>query len=175
MSLKVIMGLGNPGSRFTFTRHNIGFRVLDALAEKHGSTWSTQGNKEIAQIMINDQKLLLVKPLTFMNSSGEVLPSLTKKGISADEMVVVHDELEKQFGKVWWKTGGSPKGHNGLRSIIERIGKNFHRVQVGIGRPLSKAAVPDYVLDKFPPDEESNIPHILEEAVTVLENKITGE
>lgn len=154
MNIKAIIGLGNPGPKFSKTRHNIGFRVVDALAEKYGGHWQTQGNKEVAEVTINDKKVLLIKPLTFMNNSGEIIAALTKKGMKADEILVVHDELELPFGEVKKKTGGSAKGHNGLKSIISYLGDMFHRIRVGIGRPLSREAVPDYVLEIFKETDE---------------------
>lgn len=169
MNIKAIIGLGNPGHKFLKTRHNIGFRVLDVLAEKNGVQWHTQGNKEVAEIMVNGQRVVLIKPQTFMNNSGEVIAALTKKGIKADEILVVHDELELPFGQVKSKTGGSAKGHNGLKSIIAYLGDAFHRIRVGIGRPINRDAVPDYVLEIFKESADEVI-ECIEQSVEMIED-----
>src|SRR5579872_2341140 len=98
--IKAIIGLGNPGKQFHYTRHNIGFLVLDTLAESEHATWKEKENQEIAEIHVNGQKIILIKPQTFMNNSGKVIPSLLKQGIKAENILVVHDELEKPFGKI---------------------------------------------------------------------------
>ncbi len=148
-SIKAIVGLGNPGSRYADTRHNIGFKVVEALASKYGGTWRTKDNAETAEIMIADKPILLVKPLTSMNLSGNVLPALQKNGITICDILFVHDELEKPFGALSFKVGGSHRGHNGLRSLIQAMGPDFGRIRCGIGRPENKEEVPDYVLTRF--------------------------
>jgi len=147
--IKIIIGLGNPGKQFHRTRHNIGFLVLDALAQECGGAWEKKGEKEIAECSINGTSIILVKPLTFMNSSGKVIPSLLKQGVTAKNLLVIHDELEKPFGAVDIKNGGSHKGHNGLRSLIEFCGPDFMRIRCGIGRPVHKEDVGTYVLSAF--------------------------
>ncbi len=168
--IKIIIGLGNPGSKYQYTRHNIGFLVLDALAEKHHASWQKKADRETAEIEINGEKIILVKPQTFMNSSGKVIPSLLKQGLTANNLLVVHDELEKPFGKVEIKTGGSHRGHNGLRSIMEQCGADFHHLRFGIGRPVNKEAVPDYVLSNF--EQNENIEPIITIAVDIIEKII---
>ncbi len=167
-SIKVIIGLGNPGQSHYKHRHSIGFRVLDQLASKHHATWHERDKMHIAEITLDGNKVYLVKPKTYMNSSGEVLPYFTKKGIKPDEVLVVHDELEQAVGKVSHKHGGSARGHNGLKSIISQIGNLFHRVCVGIGRPLEKIHVPDYVLTAFV-ESEPVIEQIIEKTITMVE------
>jgi PTH1 family peptidyl-tRNA hydrolase len=147
--IKAIIGLGNPGHKFYYNRHNIGFRIVDAIAERFGGEFSQRNNADIAQVTIANNTVLLVKPTTFMNSSGSVIPYLTKQGIKVENIVVVHDELELPFGKIAFKQGGSARGHNGLRSIISVIGPDFFRLRFGIGRPEDKAEVPNYVLQNF--------------------------
>ena len=149
MAIKAIIGLGNPGPKFEHTRHNIGFKSLDLLAKKYAAEWKKEGNKEICEILIHGKPILLIKPQTFMNNSGEIMPYLTKKGIKPEEILVVHDELELPFGSIKTKLGGSAKGHNGLKSIITYIGDLFHRLRIGIGRPENREAVAEYVLSKF--------------------------
>lgn len=145
-----IIGLGNPGPKFKNTRHNIGFQVLDALADQHGATWRlVNSNLELAEINSNGQNVLLLKPQTFMNSSGLVLPYLLKKGIKAENILVVHDELEQAFGQIKSRQGGSARGHNGLKSIIAVVGPDFWRLRIGISRPENSGDVADYVLQNF--------------------------
>lgn len=149
MAPKVIIGLGNPGHTYNKTRHNIGFMIIDQLADKYGSFWTTKDNLEFSNININNQQVLLVKPLTFMNNSGAIVPFLLKKNLTSEESLIIHDELEKSFGNISIKLGGSAKGHNGLKSFIERWGDKFWRLRFGISRPLDKSDVASYVLGQF--------------------------
>ncbi len=166
--IKLIIGLGNPGQSFYKHRHSIGFRVLDAFAEKYHAQWQEKDKMLITEISHDGNKIYLVKPQTFMNSSGQVLSYFAKKGIKPEEVLVVHDELESLPGKVTHKFGGSARGHNGLKSIITYIGDLFHRIRIGIGRPLEKAHVPDYVLQAFQ-EGEPIVTEIIEAAVELIE------
>ena len=168
MNNKVIIGLGNPGAKYYATRHNIGFRVVDALVASAGGQWKTKGELEIATIMLNDKQVQVIKPQTFMNDSGRAIPALLKAGITADQLVVVHDELEKPFGTVTVKSGGSHKGHNGLRSIITACGPDFLRVRCGIGRPDDKNEVPDFVLSHFK-EGTHQVQEMIDKAVIEIE------
>jgi peptidyl-tRNA hydrolase, PTH1 family len=168
LSIKAIIGLGNPGSKYHKHRHNIGFLILDALAERHGGSWQHKDNADIAQVMINDQRVLLIKPQTFMNDSGKVIPALSKQGIKAENILVVHDELEKPFGDLSIRIGGSAKGHNGLRSIIGTCGMDFPRLRFGIGRPTQREDVPDYVLSNFA-ENSAELEQRIGQAVDMLE------
>jgi PTH1 family peptidyl-tRNA hydrolase len=147
--LRCIIGLGNPGSQHTHQRHNIGFRVVDELCDKYQSSWHTSNSAATAEIMIDGKKILIAKPLTGMNLSGHIVSLLRKKGIAPENTIIVHDELELPFGKVALKRGGSARGHNGLRSFIAAWGDDFYRLRCGISRPVSKDAVPTYVLSSF--------------------------
>ena len=161
--IKAIIGLGNPGQQYYYTRHSIGFRVLDHLAEKFNASWRAKGDSQIARISLEGNEVLLVKPQTFMNASGNVIPPLLRVPIKPEEILVVHDELELPFGKVAFKTGGSAKGHNGLKSIIAACGPDFHRVRCGIGRPERQEDVPDYVLKPFA-ENKSLVEELVERA-----------
>ncbi len=152
LPINVIIGLGNPGQQYYYNRHNIGFRIIDELARNHGGIWERKKNMEIAEVVIHGKKILLVKPETFMNASGKVIPFLQKKGIKPENILVIHDELEKPFSKLAFKIGGSHRGHNGLRSIIAACGPDFARLRFGVGRPESKDEVGDYVLQNFTQD-----------------------
>lgn len=153
VDIKAVIGLGNPGSRFEYTRHNIGFRVLDEIAQRYGAQWRDRDMMELAEVQIAGKKILLIKPQTFMNESGRVIPFLSKQGIKAENIMVVHDELEKPFGSISVRVGGSAHGHNGLRSIIEQCGADFARLRFGIGRPGGNLKVGDFVLQNFGPEE----------------------
>ena len=168
-TIRAIIGLGNPGSKFTYTRHNIGFRIVDELAKRYGGIWREKDNMEFSEIRIDDHPVLLIKPQTFMNSSGQVVPFLTKKGIKPEEILVVHDELELPFGSVKHKVGGSHKGHNGLRSIADAIGREFQRIRYGIGRPEIKEQVGDYVLEKFSVDI-GEVEVYIDQAIEMIES-----
>lgn len=172
--IKAIIGLGNPGPQHYSQRHNIGFRVVDALAQKYGGSWKTKGNIDIATIMLNDHEVLLLKPLTFMNSSGQIMPQLQKQGIKPENMLVVHDELELPFGQIKTKFGGSHRGHNGLRSIIAVSGDQFWRLRIGIGRPDNKDDVPDYVLQPFS-EKKEDVELVIAKATEMIEELIKGE
>ena len=146
---KVIVGLGNPGQQFSNNRHNAGFLVIDALAELLGGSWKTKESMEYATVVYKQRSLLLIKPQTFMNSSGQVWSYIAKQGIKTEEMLILHDELELPFGRVAHKIGGSSKGHNGLKSFISFASDGFGRIRFGIGRPVQKEFVPTYVLQNF--------------------------
>ncbi len=165
--IKAIIGLGNPGSKYEYTRHNIGFRVVDAIADRHAGSWAARDIMEVADIAINGHRVLLIKPQTFMNASGKVIPWLQKQGIKSENILVIHDELEKPYGKLSFKMDGSARGHNGLRSIIEFCGVDFPRLRFGIGRPEERSAVGDYVLEDF---SEPDVDERVAQAVAMVED-----
>jgi PTH1 family peptidyl-tRNA hydrolase len=169
---KAIIGLGNPGHQFCKTRHNIGFRVVDALAAQYNGSWQHKKDAklEYCTIHLDGQEILLIKPLTFMNLSGEIVPWLLKKGIKAEDVLIVHDELELPFGKVAFKFGGSAKGHNGLRSFIAQWGDGFERLRVGIGRPVEKSEVSNFVLAPFI-ENETVVNQLIEASVKAIETR----
>lgn len=171
VEIKAIIGLGNPGKRYYNNRHSIGFRVLDALAEKYNSSWTSKENMEIAEISINNHQILLIKPQTFMNSSGKVIPYVLKKGIKDENILVVHDELELPFGQIKIKKGGSAKGHNGLKSIIQNCSEHFYRLRFGIGRPAEREQVPEYVLEDFS-EEQSEVEHNINKSIAMIEQLV---
>ena len=119
MDIQAIIGLGNPGPAYYYHRHSIGFRVLDELAKAYSTQWASRDIMETATIVIDNKKVLLVKPQTYMNTSGRVIPHLAKQGIKAESILVVHDELEMPFGKIAFKVGGSARGHNGLNHLFK--------------------------------------------------------
>jgi peptidyl-tRNA hydrolase, PTH1 family len=171
-SIKAIIGLGNPGQKYSHNRHSIGFRLIDAIADRFGAPWQTNDTMSYVTIHMpldaTQQELILIKPMTFMNNSGKVVPWLQKKGIEPNQILVMHDELEKPFGSCFIRFGGSHKGLNGLKSIIGVMGADFWRLKFGIGRPVDKDAVPDYVLSNFPRDEEAQIPALIDQALAFI-------
>lgn len=168
--IRAIIGLGNPGNQYHRNRHNIGFRVVDELAQLYHGSWRETNNMLLATIRPAgfEHDVYLIKPQTYMNSSGQVLPWLTKKGVKPEEIVVVHDELEKKFSQLVLKLGGSHKGHNGLKSIIGLVGPLFWRLKFGIDRPDDREQVPAYVLANFPAEQEQAIPGLLGQAAGIL-------
>ena len=153
----LVVGLGNPGAKYERNRHNIGFRVVDELAAKHGLSWKTGGKlggdtaSGVVTTERGREKCVLVKPMEFMNLSGFAVQRAAQfHGIEVADILVVHDELDLDFGIVRLKKGGGHGGHNGLRSMIEQLGDpGFSRLRMGIGRPSSQApAGPD---GKAPP------------------------
>lgn len=168
IEIKAIIGLGNPGPKYYYNRHTIGFRVIDVLCDKYQGSWQNHDKFDSAQINIQDKKILLIKPTTFMNLSGEVIPSLQKKGICCSNILVIHDELELPFGNVKFKIGGSSRGHNGLKSIISFCGQDFARLRIGISRPENKDMVPNYVLQNFT-EEETSVEKLIHDALSEIE------
>lgn len=171
MEIKAIIGLGNPGKKFEATRHNIGFRVVDAFAERYHANWQTKTDMHYAEIAVEGKKIILIKPQTFMNSSGKVIPFLIRQGIKPENILVVHDELEQPFGVIKTRIGGSARGHNGLKSIIAACGDQFERVRFGIGRPEHKEDVPEYVLQNFK-ESSQDLQKCIDDAVEIIQKKI---
>ncbi|MBD3273150.1 aminoacyl-tRNA hydrolase [Candidatus Dependentiae bacterium] len=171
-NIKAIIGLGNPGLKYYRNRHNIGFRILDKISQDYNVNWSASDVMEHSKIAFSIdnvlQQIILIKPQTFMNDSGRVMSYLNKKGIRSENILVVHDELEKSFGKIIIKFGGSARGHNGLRSIINAIGYDFWRLKFGIGRPEDKKDVANYVLSNFNSEEEKEIDILIENSVNKI-------
>ena len=152
--MRLIVGLGNPGSRYARNRHNIGFMAMDALARRHDfAPFRTKFSGEIAEGTVGGERVLALKPMTFMNLSGESVGACARfLKIEPAEIAVIHDELDLAPGKLRVKRGGGAAGHNGLRSIDETIGPDYWRVRLGIGHPGAKELVLHYVLQNF--DEE---------------------
>ena len=167
--IKAIIGLGNPGAAYKRTRHNIGFMIVDALAERYGVHWQHKDLYDIAHIDLNDRSVMLVKPLTFMNTVGKIMPMFTKKGVTAAQVLVVHDELEKPLGTLQIRLGGSARGHNGLRSIIGAIGQDFYRMRFGVGRPERKEDVANWVLSNFDIDAHALQVYITKAAQHIID------
>jgi PTH1 family peptidyl-tRNA hydrolase len=154
-----VVGLGNPGARYEGTRHNLGYRVVEALAASAGTKLArASGSFLLGRVTLGGDAGLLVKPVTFMNRSGEAVRELRERfpGVALDRMLAVCDDLDLPLGRVRFRAGGGDGGHKGLRSIIEELGtRDFPRLRLGIGRPGREdgADVVDHVLDAFRDDE----------------------
>lgn len=149
--MKLIVGLGNPGTKYARNRHNIGFMAVDRIAEDHGfSPWRTRFRGETAEGRLGSARVTLLKPSTFMNLSGQsVGEAMRYLKIEPEDVIVFHDELDLAPGKCRVKVGGGHAGHNGLRSLHQHIGESYHRVRLGIGHPGHKDRVAPYVLSDF--------------------------
>lgn len=163
---KLIVGLGNPGSKYDNTRHNIGFMALDIIVKKCQSTFTDNKTfkAELASGFINGEKVYFVKPTTFMNNSGVAVKALlTYFNISLKDLIVIYDDLDLSVGKLRFRQKGSAGGHNGIKSIIAHLGtQEFDRIKIGIGRPKEGMTVVNHVLGKFSPDELITIDNTLE-------------
>ncbi|WP_022706784.1 aminoacyl-tRNA hydrolase [Paracoccus zeaxanthinifaciens] len=154
--MKLIVGLGNPGTKYAANRHNIGFMALDRMADDHGlGPWRARFQGQVAEGRLGTDKAVLLKPATFMNLSGQsVGEAMRYLKLTPDDVIVLHDELDLAPGKCRVKTGGGHAGHNGLRSIHQHIGADYHRVRLGIGHPGHKDRVAGYVLADFAKAEQ---------------------
>ena len=177
-TMKMIVGLGNIGTRYDETRHNTGFMVVDQLARDYHLGAVTHLKQEAVAVsgVINGEKVMLVKPTTFMNDSGRAVgPLVDYYDIDLDDLVIVNDDLDMPVGKVRLKTHGASGGHNGLKSIISALGtKNFNRVKVGIDHPQHGTVV-SHVLGKFSKEELPKFDQAVEQAEHALEDWINGE
>lgn len=166
----LLTGLGNPESGMQANRHNIGFMAIDRIAQRHGfSPWRKRFRGEIAEGTIEGEKILLLKPMTYMNLSGEsVQPAIAFYKIPLDNLIVFHDELDLQPGRIRIKKGGGAAGHNGLRSIDKMMGnQDYWRVRLGIGHPGDKARVAGYVLSNFSKQDQEWLEPFIDAAAQV--------
>lgn len=174
--MKLVVGLGNPGSQYEQTRHNAGFRVVDALAQKLGWKWERRGRAMLATGTIGAEKVVLIKPLTFMNLSGEAVGELVRwYKAPPEDLLVVYDELDLPTGRLRLKTSGSAAGHNGLDSIIHHLHTNkFPRLRVGIGRPANQRVdTVNYVLGIPASDERIQLATAEDQAVVAIPQILT--
>src|SRR5262245_38239534 len=168
----LIVGLGNPGPEYAGNRHNIGFMVVDEIARRarSGGAWRSKFGGELAQAEVAGAGAILLKPMKYMNLSGEVVqPAAAFFKIEPDRMVVIHDELDLPFGRIQMKLGRGIAGHNGLKSIAQMMGTpDFLRVRIGIGRP-DRMDPADYVLSNFSKVEQKELPFQIADAADALE------
>tara|TARA_B100000029_G_scaffold438532_1_gene454484 strand:+ start:174 stop:746 length:573 start_codon:yes stop_codon:yes gene_type:complete len=173
----LLVGLGNPGPNNTNNRHNIGFKIIDAINQEFSLSKQKPKFKGLLTTgNINNKKVYAIKPLTFMNNSGICIKELIEYfKINAKDVIVFHDDLDIDLGKVKAKFGGSSAGHNGIESIDKSIGKDYSRVRVGIGRPEQKNKVNNHVLEDFHENEEERIKDITENIVKLIPTLINKE
>lgn len=176
--MPIIVGLGNPGKKYATTRHNIGFRVVDALSQKKKLNFTSSSFQgDVAHDgAAPDERLYLLKPSTFMNLSGESVVAMTQfYKIPLTEILVIHDDLDLPFGRLRLVRTGSAGGHNGIKSLIDHLGtKDFPRLKIGIGRPKTiQQEVVDYVLQKFTPEEETHLADLIDKSVAAIEFYLT--
>ncbi|RAV13985.1 aminoacyl-tRNA hydrolase [Mycolicibacterium sp. GF69] len=173
----LVVGLGNPGPQYETTRHNLGFLVADILADRIGSGFKVhkKSGAEVATGRIAGRSVVLAKPRTYMNESGRQIGQLAKfYSVSPADIVVIHDELDIDFGRIRLKSGGGVAGHNGLRSVGASLGSNdFARVRIGIGRPPGRMDGAKFVLSTFTSAEWKDVPTICEQAADATELLVT--
>ena len=172
----LFVGLGNPTPNSENNRHNVGFKIIDFINKEFGLSKQKPKFKGLLTTgNIANQKVYAIKPLTFMNNSGICIKELIEYfKINAEDVVVFHDDLDVEFGKIKAKFGGSSAGHNGIASIDKFIGKDYSRVRVGIGKPKENIEVADYVLQNFNEDETIGIENIIKnitESLSILVEK----
>lgn len=169
----LVVGLGNPGPQYAKTRHNVGFLVADILAGRMGSSFKVhkRSGAEIATGRLGGRAVVLAKPRTYMNESGRQVGPLAKfYSVGAGDVIVIHDELDIDFGKVRLKVGGGEGGHNGLRSVANALGtRDFQRVRIGIGRPPGRKDPAAFVLEPFAAAERATVPTLCEVAADATE------
>lgn len=182
--MKLIVGLGNPGPKYQLTRHNIGFLLIDALAEVHGGQrqYKSEFKSETQKIKINGEPVIVCRPQTFMNLSGEAVQPLMKfYGIELKDLLVVHDEIDVPFGELRFQQKRGPGGHNGVKSLHQLLGSDdYARLRLGVGRPpvfvddnnektRNEMPVHEWVLRNFSNDEQRRLPEFLELAIDGIE------
>lgn len=174
----LICGLGNPGHHYLLSRHNVGFLVLDYFAKHYGCDFSLHKfNAWVAETKILEQKVLFFKPQTFMNRSGESVKAFCDfYKIPSDNLIVIYDDVDLPFGDVRAKAKGGTAGHKGMDSIVEMTGTDhFHRIRLGIGRPLdARIEISDYVLSPFTQEEQKVLPERFQKALEILEKTVAG-
>lgn len=172
----IIAGLGNPGKKYSGTRHNLGFECVDFLAKTlEFADWKLKKDLKchLSQKVVGNKRVILVKPTVFMNLSGEALRLVSQYyEVIPEDLVVVHDELDVPFGQIRTKIGGSSAGHNGLNSITDHLGANYGRVRIGIGPKPEKIESADFVLGKLKPSDKKHLDSLKREVASLLEEYI---
>lgn len=172
--MKLIVGLGNPGKEYVHTRHNIGFLVINALSTKfNGGDWKTNKNLKsvVTDIEINDEKIILAKPVTFMNESGQAVGALQRFfKVDPSDVIIIQDDIDLEFAKLRVRAGGSSAGHNGIKSVQQHTGDEATRFRIGVANETLRTNVPSikFVLQKFNKDEQAKLPDLITEAANEL-------
>lgn len=177
--IHLVVGLGNPGKRYTETRHNAGFWFVDRVASARGVQWRSETRffGDLAELASPGGKLRLLKPTTFMNESGRAVGAVARYfDLAPEQILVAHDEIDLPPGTVRLKRGGGHGGHNGLRDVIPQLGStSFARLRIGVGHPGTKEQVIDYVLSRAGKEERSTIEHVLERVVADFDLLAAGK
>ena len=176
--IRLIVGLGNPGSKYEATRHNAGFWFVDEIARQQGVLFRSESKffGEVCRANFDGNQIWLLKPTTFMNRSGQSVAALAKfYKIPVTEILVAHDELDIPVGDARWKKGGGHGGHNGLRDITSHLGKEFWRLRLGVGHPGDKNKVIDYVLSNPSKDDHIEINRAIDAALESVDLIVAGE
>ena len=172
----LLVGLGNPGDQYARTRHNVGFMVVDAIVERSGENWKADGNALVWRGRLHRHSVLCVKPQTYMNCSGEAVGRLARYWkVETEQVIVIHDELDVEFGQLRCKAGGGTAGHNGLKSISAHLNdSDFLRVRVGIGRPPHmQFSVSRWVLSPFSSEEQGGLSEVIDTATAMVEGLLS--
>jgi PTH1 family peptidyl-tRNA hydrolase len=175
--MHLVVGLGNPGSKYAGNRHNIGFMAVDEIVRRHGfSAWRKRFQGEVAEGTLGGEKVLVLKPLTYMNESGRsVGEAMRFYDIDPSQVIVFYDELDLEPGKVRVKLGGGAAGHNGIRSMIAHAGPHFVRVRLGIGHPGDKTMVQPHVLSDFAKADRAWLEPLLDAVAVNIDLLVKGE
>lgn len=170
---RIIIGLGNPGKEYERTRHNAGFMIVEAFAKAHGMTWKHEPTLRsmIAEGNIDGTKVVLVKPTTYMNASGQAVRAVLERfHVSAPSILVISDDVDLPLGSMRYRTAGGPGGHNGLKSLIASLGtQEFARLKIGVGAPSEHVPLEEYVLGKFVKEEHGVIDRVVIKALEILD------
>lgn len=176
----LIVGLGNPGPEYALTRHNVGFMVLDQFVDKTAEMEDWINKKDLKCVLsggrLGESRVIAMKPTTFMNLSGEAVSAVINfYKVNPKNILVVHDDLDVEFGQLRLRVGGSDAGNNGIKSIIQHIGKDFGRIRVGIGPKMpAQIASEDFVMQKFNQEEQDQLPNLKQEAIAAVTEFIYG-
>jgi PTH1 family peptidyl-tRNA hydrolase len=168
----LVVGLGNPGDEYRGSRHNVGADVVELLAERHGARLRKRKERALVdEVTIDGRRVALAVPLTYVNDSGLAVGALVRRfGVSPEQLVIVHDELDLPVAELKVKSGGGLAGHNGLRSIVAHLhSQDFQRVRIGVGKPVSKERGADHVLNRFGKRDRTEVDVTVEQAADAVE------
>lgn len=177
----LVVGLGNPGKEYALTRHNVGFMAVDEFVARSDEMEGWIQKKDLKCLLsggrIGDKRIMAMKPATFMNLSGEAVQAVADfYKIHPDNIVVIHDELDIDFGQIRLRKGGSDAGHNGVKSVTKHITADYGRIRIGIGpKTPEQMSSEDFVLQKFSKDEQAQLPNLFKEVNAVLSEYIYGD
>jgi PTH1 family peptidyl-tRNA hydrolase len=168
----LVVGLGNPGDEYRGSRHNVGADVVELLAERHGARLRKRKERALVdEVTIDGRRVALAVPLTYVNDSGLAVGALVRRfGVSPEQLVIVHDELDLPVAQLKVKSGGGLAGHNGLRSIVAHLhSQDFQRVRIGVGKPVSKERGADHVLNRFGKRDRTEVDVTVQQAADAVE------